>query len=57
MYALEHRRELSSDGHGLLVAGIMDLLIAAVIIAGLPGSALWPSACWSASICCSAARP
>jgi uncharacterized membrane protein HdeD (DUF308 family) len=25
----------------LLVAGIMDLLIAAVIIAGLPGSALW----------------
>jgi uncharacterized membrane protein HdeD (DUF308 family) len=25
----------------LLIAGIMDLLIAAVIITGLPGSALW----------------
>jgi uncharacterized membrane protein HdeD (DUF308 family) len=25
----------------LLVAGIMDLLIAAIIITGLPGSALW----------------
>jgi uncharacterized membrane protein HdeD (DUF308 family) len=41
MYALEHRRELSGRWSWLLVAGIMDLLIAAVIIAGLPGSALW----------------
>jgi len=41
MYALEHRRELSERWSWLLVAGIMDLLIAAVIIAGLPGSALW----------------
>jgi uncharacterized membrane protein HdeD (DUF308 family) len=41
MYALEHRRELSERWAWLLVAGIMDLLIAAVIIAGLPGSALW----------------
>ena len=31
-----------SDGPGwLLVAGLMDILIAAVIITGLPGSALW----------------
>src|SRR3984957_8711702 len=41
MYALEHRRELSERWSWLLVAGIMDILIAAVIIAGLPGSALW----------------
>jgi uncharacterized membrane protein HdeD (DUF308 family) len=41
MYALEHRRELSERWSWLLVAGIMDLLIAVVIIAGLPGSALW----------------
>jgi uncharacterized membrane protein HdeD (DUF308 family) len=41
MYALEHRRELSERWSWLLVAGIVDLLIAAVIIAGLPGSALW----------------
>jgi uncharacterized membrane protein HdeD (DUF308 family) len=41
MYALEHRRELSEGWSWLLVGGIMDLLIAAIIIAGLPGSALW----------------
>jgi uncharacterized membrane protein HdeD (DUF308 family) len=41
MYALEHRRELSKRSSWLLVAGIMDLLIAAIIITGLPGSALW----------------
>ena len=41
MYALEHRRELSERWSWLLIAGIMDLLIAFVIVAGLPGSALW----------------
>jgi uncharacterized membrane protein HdeD (DUF308 family) len=41
MYALEHRRELSERWSWLLVAGIMDLLIAGIIIAGLPGSAVW----------------
>jgi uncharacterized membrane protein HdeD (DUF308 family) len=41
MYALEHRRELSERWSWLLIAGVMDLLIAAIIIAGLPGSALW----------------
>src|ERR1700684_2293487 len=41
LYALEHRRELSERWSWLLVAGIMDLLIAAIIIFGLPGSALW----------------
>ncbi|MGD0848490.1 HdeD family acid-resistance protein [Bradyrhizobium sp.] len=41
MYALEHRRELSQRWSWLLVSGLMDLLIAAIIITGLPGSALW----------------
>ena len=41
MYALEHRRELSGRWSWMLVAGLMDILIAAIIIAGLPGSALW----------------
>ena len=41
MYALQHRRELSERWSWMLVAGIMDLLIAFFIIAGLPGSALW----------------
>jgi uncharacterized membrane protein HdeD (DUF308 family) len=41
MYALKHRRELSERWSWLLVAGLMDILIAGIIIAGLPGSALW----------------
>jgi uncharacterized membrane protein HdeD (DUF308 family) len=57
MYALEHRRELSQRWSWLLVAGLMDIIIAAIIIAGLPGSALWAIGCWSASTCCSAERP
>ena len=41
MYALEHRRELSGRWSWLLVAGLLDILIAAMIITGLPGSAEW----------------
>ncbi|WP_029582845.1 HdeD family acid-resistance protein [Bradyrhizobium sp. URHD0069] len=41
MYALEHRRELSERWSWMLFAGIMDILIAALIITGLPGSAEW----------------
>src|ERR1700736_6210906 len=41
MYALEHRRELSERWSWLLIAGIMDIVIAGLIISGLPGSALW----------------
>jgi uncharacterized membrane protein HdeD (DUF308 family) len=41
MYALEHRRELSGRWSWLLIAGIVDIVIAGMIIAGLPGSALW----------------
>lgn len=41
MYALEHRRELSERWGWLLASGILDLLLAGLIIAGLPGTALW----------------
>src|SRR5438552_10555727 len=41
MYALEHRRELSERWSWLLVSGLLDILIAFLIIAGLPGSAEW----------------
>jgi uncharacterized membrane protein HdeD (DUF308 family) len=41
MYALEHRRELSERWTWMLFAGLLDILIAAMIIAGLPGSAEW----------------
>jgi uncharacterized membrane protein HdeD (DUF308 family) len=41
MYALQHRRELSERWGWLLTSGIVDLILAGVIIAGLPGLALW----------------
>jgi uncharacterized membrane protein HdeD (DUF308 family) len=41
MYALEHRSQLSGRWGWLLAAGILDILVAAVVIAGLPGSAAW----------------
>jgi uncharacterized membrane protein HdeD (DUF308 family) len=41
MYALAHRRELTDRWSWLLIAGIVDIVIAGIIISGLPGSALW----------------
>jgi uncharacterized membrane protein HdeD (DUF308 family) len=41
MYALEHRRELSERWSWLLITGAMDIIIAGLIFAGLPGSAEW----------------
>jgi uncharacterized membrane protein HdeD (DUF308 family) len=41
MYALEHRRELSGRWGLMVAAGILDLVISAMIITGLPGSATW----------------
>jgi uncharacterized membrane protein HdeD (DUF308 family) len=41
MYALDHRRELSERWSWMLFAGILDILISALIISGLPGSAEW----------------
>ena len=41
MYALAHRRELSERWSWMLFSGLLDILIAFMIIAGLPGSAEW----------------
>jgi len=41
MYALEHKRELSGRWGFMLMSGVVDLILAAIIIAGLPGTALW----------------
>ncbi|MGB3865047.1 MAG: HdeD family acid-resistance protein [Xanthobacteraceae bacterium] len=41
MYALEHRRALPQRWGWMLTAGLMDILVAIIIVAGLPGSALW----------------
>ncbi|RTL48628.1 MAG: HdeD family acid-resistance protein [Bradyrhizobiaceae bacterium] len=41
LYALEHRKELTGRWGWVLLGGVMDLIISGVILAGLPGSALW----------------
>jgi uncharacterized membrane protein HdeD (DUF308 family) len=41
MYALEHKRELSGRWGWMLTSGIIDLILAAIILAGLPGTAAW----------------
>jgi uncharacterized membrane protein HdeD (DUF308 family) len=41
MYALEHRRELSRHWGWVVVSGIVDLVVAACIVASLPESAAW----------------
>ena len=41
MYALDHKRELSGRWGWVLASGIVDLAIAAIIFAGLPGTAAW----------------
>ncbi|HUJ04167.1 MAG TPA: HdeD family acid-resistance protein [Rhizomicrobium sp.] len=40
-FAIEHRRQLSQRWGWLLFNGIIDLLLAAVIVWAFPGSALW----------------
>jgi uncharacterized membrane protein HdeD (DUF308 family) len=41
MYALDHRRQLTGSWGWMLVSGIIDLILAAMVFAGLPGSAAW----------------
>jgi uncharacterized membrane protein HdeD (DUF308 family) len=41
MYALEHRRSLSGRWAWMLSSGAVDLILAAVVFAGLPGTAAW----------------
>jgi uncharacterized membrane protein HdeD (DUF308 family) len=41
MFALDHKRAQSSRWGWMLVSGIVDLIVAAIILFGLPGSAAW----------------
>jgi uncharacterized membrane protein HdeD (DUF308 family) len=41
MYAIEHRNQLSGRWGWMLVSGIIDLILAGIIFAGLPGTAVW----------------
>jgi uncharacterized membrane protein HdeD (DUF308 family) len=41
MFALEHKRELSGRWGWMLASGVIDLLLALMILAGLPGTAAW----------------
>ncbi len=41
MYALEHKKELTGRWAWMLVSGVIDLILAGIIMAGLPGTAAW----------------
>ena len=41
LFALEHKREVSGRWGVMLVSGIIDLFLAGIIFAGLPGTAAW----------------
>jgi len=41
MLALEHRRERSGRWNWMLASGIVDLILAGVIVLGFPGTAIW----------------
>jgi uncharacterized membrane protein HdeD (DUF308 family) len=41
MFSLDHKRELSGQWGWMLVSGIVDLVLAAMIFAGLPSTAAW----------------
>jgi uncharacterized membrane protein HdeD (DUF308 family) len=41
MYALDHKRELSGRWGMMLISGIIDIVLAGIIFAGLPGTAAW----------------
>jgi uncharacterized membrane protein HdeD (DUF308 family) len=41
MFALDHKRELSGRWGWMLVSGVVDLVLGAMILAGLPSTAAW----------------
>ena len=41
LYAIEHRGQLSGRWGWMLFSGIIDLILAAIIFSGLPGTATW----------------
>ena len=40
-FAVAHRRELTGRWEWLLLNGVIDLVLAAIVISGLPGTLLW----------------
>jgi len=41
LFALEHRRGLSGRWGWMLASGALDIVLGAILLAGLPGTALW----------------
>lgn len=41
MFALDHKRELSGQWGWMLASGVVDLILAVMIFAGLPSTAAW----------------
>lgn len=41
MFALDHKRELSGQWGWMLASGVVDLILAAMIMANLPSTAAW----------------
>jgi uncharacterized membrane protein HdeD (DUF308 family) len=41
MYAIEHRNQITGRWGWMLTSGIIDLILAGIILAGLPGTAEW----------------
>ena len=41
MYALDHRREFGGRWGWMLVSGVVDIVLALLILAGFPGTAAW----------------
>ncbi len=41
MFAIEHRNQLTGRWGWMLTSGIIDLILAGIIIAGFPGTAAW----------------
>src|SRR5271165_496275 len=41
MFAIDHRNQLTGRWGWMLLSGIVDLILAGIIVAGLPGTAAW----------------
>ena len=41
MFAIDHRKQLSGRWEWMLLSGVIDLALAAIIFMGLPGTAAW----------------
>lgn len=41
MFGIDHRRQLSKRWQWLIVNGVLDLILAAIVVVALPGSVTW----------------